>query len=165
MGGQFSLGSKESPRYQAMEACETLAAPDGFVWSMRTRGGMPVSGSDSGIWTRFRTFWLIPIARLGDDPDHARSAFGRYVAEAVFWAPAALLPGPGLSWEAVDENTGAEVNASSRSRSADDQFLRRHQLERSQPNDFGASSEDEEVFQAFFVRNPQFVRQVFGLGS
>jgi len=105
MHGQFSLGSKENPGYQPMTASQILAAPDGFVWSMRTRGGLPISGSDSGSWTRFRVFWLIPVARLGGTPDHTRSAFGRYVAEAVFWSPAALLPGPRVRWEAVDENT------------------------------------------------------------
>lgn len=105
MTGRFSLGTKDAPRYQPMEARQILAAPEGFVWAMRTRGGMPVSGSDSGHWTRFRIFGLIPVARLGGDPDHTRSAFGRYVGEAVIWSPAALLPGPGISWEVVDDDT------------------------------------------------------------
>jgi hypothetical protein len=39
---------------------------------------------------------------MGGDPDHTRSAFGRYVAEAVFWTPAAVLPGAGVAWEKVD---------------------------------------------------------------
>ncbi|MDX5417557.1 MAG: hypothetical protein LPK88_14705 [Alphaproteobacteria bacterium] len=105
MRGQFSLGTKEAPNYQPMEAHQILAAPEGFVWAMRTTGGMPISGSDSGRWTRFRIFGLIPVARLGGDPDHTRSAYGRYVGEAVIWAPAALLPGPGVTWEAVNEDT------------------------------------------------------------
>lgn len=105
MTGQFSLGTKDKPSYQPMEARQILAAPHGFVWAMRTRGGMPLSGSDSGSWTRFRVFWLIPVARLGGDPDHTRSAFGRYVAEAVIWSPAALLPGPAVTWEALDEHS------------------------------------------------------------
>ena len=105
MTGEFSLGTKDDPRYQPMEARQILAVPEGFVWSMRTRGGMPVSGSDSGSWTRFRIFGLIPVGRLGGDPDHTRSAFGRYVAEATIWAPAALLPGPGVRWSGVDDDT------------------------------------------------------------
>lgn len=105
MTGQFSLGTKDKPSYQPMEARQILAAPHGFVWAMRTRGGMPLSGSDSGSWTRFRVFWLIPVARLGGDPDHTRSAFGRYVAEAVIWSPAALLPGPAVTWEALDAHS------------------------------------------------------------
>ena len=105
MTGEFSLGTKDDPRYQPMEARQILAVPEGFVWSMRTRGGMPISGSDSGSWTRFRIFGLIPVGRLGGNPDHTRSAFGRYVAEATIWAPAALLPGPGVRWSAVDDDT------------------------------------------------------------
>jgi hypothetical protein len=105
MTGEFSLGTRDDPRYQPMEARQILAVPEGFVWSMRTRGGMPVSGSDSGTWTRFRIFGVIPVGRLGGDPDHTRSAFGRYVAEATIWAPAALMPGPGVRWTDVDEDT------------------------------------------------------------
>jgi hypothetical protein len=105
MAGRFSLGSKARPDYRPMEARQILAAPEGFVWAMRTRGGMPISGSDSGGWTRFRIFGLIPVARQGGDPDHRRSAFGRYVAEALFWTPAAALPGPAATWEGVDADT------------------------------------------------------------
>lgn len=105
MTGQFSLGTKEAPNYQPMVARQILAAPHGFVWAMRTTGLMPVSGSDAGRWTRFRVLGLIPVARQGGDPDHTRSAFGRYVSEAVFWTPAALLPGPAVTWEEVDANT------------------------------------------------------------
>jgi hypothetical protein len=82
-----------------MEARQVLAVPEGFVWKMRTRGGLPLSGSDSGRWTRFWLFGVIPVARLGGDPDHARSAYGRYVGEAAIWSPAALLPGLGVTWE------------------------------------------------------------------
>jgi hypothetical protein len=105
MRGQFSLGTKEAPNYRPMEARQILAAPEGFVWAMHTMGGMPVSGSDSGRWTRFRIFGLIPVARMGGDADHTRSAYGRYVGEAVIWSPAAVLPGPGVTWEAVDDDT------------------------------------------------------------
>ncbi|MBS9405420.1 hypothetical protein KG088_17570 [Halomonas sp. TRM85114] len=105
MDGHFSLGTRNDPAYRPMEARQILAAPEGFVWAMRTRGGMPVSGSDSAGWTRFRIFWLIPVARLGGNPDHRRSAFGRYVAEAVIWSPAALLPGPAVSWEGLEADS------------------------------------------------------------
>jgi hypothetical protein len=48
---------------------------------------------------------LAPVARLGGNDDHTRAAFGRFAAEAVFWTPAALLPGPGITWDAVDDAT------------------------------------------------------------
>ena len=106
MTGQFSLGTKEAPNYLDMTATQTLAAPHGFLWKMRAGSGvMRVSGSDSGSWTRFWLLGLAPVARMGGNADHRRSAFGRYAAEAVFWTPAALLPGAGISWEGVDENT------------------------------------------------------------
>jgi len=105
MGGQFSLGSKEEPNYQPMLAYQILAAPYGFLWRLHLPGIIPVSGSDSGRWTRFRILRVIPVARMGGDSDHTRSAYGRYVAEAVFWTPAAVLPRAGVKWEAIDEHT------------------------------------------------------------
>lgn len=105
MGGQFSLGSQEEPNYQPMQAHQILAAPHGFVWSLNLPGVIPVSGSDSGRWTRFRILGFVPVARMGGDSDHARSAYGRYVAEAVFWTPAAILPRAGVTWKEVDAHT------------------------------------------------------------
>lgn len=106
MQGQFSLGSKDAPNYMDMKALQVLAAPTGFVWKMSGGSGlMRMSGSDSGHWTRFWLAGLAPVARFGSNSDHTRSAFGRYVAEAAFWTPAALLPGPNVVWEAVDDNT------------------------------------------------------------
>lgn len=104
MEGQFGMGDKADPGYMPMRATQVLAAPEGFVWAMSTGGAMRMSGSDSGSWTRFWLYGLAPVARFGDDPDHARSAFGRYVAEAVFWTPAAVLPGPNVTWEPVSEH-------------------------------------------------------------
>jgi hypothetical protein len=106
MGGEFSLGPPDRPVYQPMDARQILAAPEGFLWTLRLPNG--VSGSDFGSpargWTRFRIFGLVPVARLGGARDHTRAAFGRYVAEAVFWTPAALLPRPGVNWEALGED-------------------------------------------------------------
>lgn len=105
MEGQFGMGDKADPGYMPMRATQVLAAPEGFVWAMSGgAGAMRMSGSDSATWTRFWLFGLAPVARIGGTPDHARSAFGRYVAEAVFWTPAAVLPGPDVTWENVSEN-------------------------------------------------------------
>lgn len=106
MEGKFSLGTKDDPKYMDMSATQVLAAPHGFVWKMSGgKGLMRMSGSDSGRWTRFWMAGLVPVARFGGDPDHTRSAFGRYVAEAVFWTPAAVLPGAHVTWSAVSEHT------------------------------------------------------------
>jgi uncharacterized protein DUF6544 len=110
MHGQFSLGSKQTPNYMNMSARQILAAPNGFVWKMMaSRGAMRISGSDSGEWTRFWLMEFIPVARMGGDQDHARAAYGRYVAEALFWTPAALLPGPNVVWQEVDDNTARAI--------------------------------------------------------
>ncbi len=112
MTGRFALGDREEPGYMEMTAEQTLAAPHGFIWSMRAaRGAMRVSGSDSCRWTRFWAMGLVPVARIGGDRDrdHARSAFGRYIAESVFWTPAALLPGPEVRWEAVNDSTARVI--------------------------------------------------------
>ncbi|WP_036760489.1 DUF6544 family protein [Leisingera daeponensis] len=104
MEGRFGMGDKADPGYLPMRAAQVLAAPEGFVWAMTSGGAMRMAGSDSGIWTRFWLFGLAPVARFGGNADHARSAFGRYVAEAAFWTPAAVLPGPNVIWEPVSEN-------------------------------------------------------------
>ncbi|MCZ7598213.1 MAG: hypothetical protein M5U09_11485 [Gammaproteobacteria bacterium] len=105
MAGRFAMGTKAQPAYLDMTAAQTLAAPVGFVWDMSARRGiMRLSGSDSESWTRFWMMGLMPVARMGGDPNHARSAYGRMVAEAVFWTPAAVLPGRGVRWEQVDND-------------------------------------------------------------
>lgn len=105
MAGRFGIGTKANPNYLDMTARQTLAMPDGFVWKMcAKRSLVRLSGSDSERWTRFWLMGLLPVARMGGDPDHRRSAFGRYVAEAVFWTPAAVLSGPGVQWTLVDAN-------------------------------------------------------------
>ena len=93
-----------------MRAVEVLAAHEGFVWKME--GGsspMQLVGSDATGWTSFWMAGLIPVARFGRDADHARSAFGRYVAEGLFLTPAALLPAPHVSWKDFDDNTARVI--------------------------------------------------------
>lgn len=42
---------------------------------------------------------------MGGNPDHTRAAFGRFVAESIFWTPAAVLPCKNIRWQKVDNNT------------------------------------------------------------
>lgn len=98
---------RAAPQYQPMRARQILAPPHGFVWRLEAAGSgaMRMSGSDAMAdqrsWTRFWLFWTLPVVvvREGEDLNHMRSSFGRGVAEAVFWAPAALLPQNGVQWE------------------------------------------------------------------
>jgi len=109
MQGEFSLGSRDNPAYMPMRAEQVLAAPHGFVWRVRAGDRVWFSGSDGATgessWSRFWLLGIAPVARAGNNPDHRRSAFGRYVAEALFWTPATLLPGDGVRWEAIDESS------------------------------------------------------------
>ena len=76
---------------------------------MRIFGSDGFEGSKS--WVRFWLLNLIPVVRAGGGPDHARSAFGRLVAESVFFTPAALLPRNGVMWQPVSRDVArATVN-------------------------------------------------------
>ena len=109
MTGKIGLGTKDAPGYRGMEARQVLAPPYGLVWKLKTG---PISGSDGALpdksWTRFWLFGLIPVVRV-NGLDHHRSAFGRVVAEAAFWAPASLLPGEFARWEPIDENSARAI--------------------------------------------------------
>ena len=113
MHGEFGLGNKEAPKYVPMTAKQLLASPHGFVWQVRAGTWLRIGGSDAAgsgtSWSRFWLAGLLPVARAGGDPDHARAAFGRHVAEAVFWTPAMLLPRAGVRWEPVDDSTARVI--------------------------------------------------------
>lgn len=106
MGGEIGLGDKENPNYMPMRGHQIIAPPHGLVWKVEAgQGAMRIVGSDGfdggNSWVRFWLLKSMPVVRAGGGPDHARSAFGRVVVEAVFFAPAALLPQNGITWEAV----------------------------------------------------------------
>lgn len=109
MEGEIGMGSKAEPNYTSMQATQILAPPHGLVWKLKTN---MISGSDAALpemsWTRFWLFNLVPIVRVSG-ADHHRSAFGRVVSEASFWAPATLLPSFNVSWSALDANTARAV--------------------------------------------------------
>ncbi|MEL7153459.1 MAG: DUF6544 family protein [Pseudomonadota bacterium] len=117
MSGQIGMGQRGDPRYADMSAEQIIAAPHGFVWQANTGW---LSGSDSGDWTRFSFAGLLPVVRTGGTDDHRRSAFGRLVAEALFWTPAALLPGSDVEWLGVDDMTAqVTVNQGDHSQTID----------------------------------------------
>ena len=112
MHGELGLGCKEKPGYKPMVARQILAPPFGFVWRVHVAA---ISGSDGATpdssWTKFRLFGVLPVVRINGDTNHRRSAFGRFVAEGVFWTPAALLPGEYVRWEAIDDNSARVIVA------------------------------------------------------
>ena len=106
MGGVMRL-QPDGP-WLPLRARELLASPRGFVWRASV-GQRPLRFSGADLYAdgvgqmRFSLWGLLPVAR-GGGPDVARSARGRLAGETI-WNPAALLPGPGVAWEAVDERT------------------------------------------------------------
>jgi len=107
MHGELSLGTKSKHTYWPMRACQILAAPEGFIWEVATgRTPFGLAGSDGALdgssWTRFWMAGVLPVARVGGNRDHLRSSFGRYIADASFWTPAALMPSDTVLWEALD---------------------------------------------------------------
>jgi hypothetical protein len=110
MEGEFGLGSKAEQNYLPMHAEQILAAPHGFVWKLHAGNRLVrISGSDvaqnANSWSRFWLLGIVPVARTGGSADHIRSAFGRYIAEAVLWTPAALLPSQYVQWDPIDNST------------------------------------------------------------
>lgn len=112
MQGELGFGDKAKPGYRRFTAEQILAPPYGFVWRLKAGA---IAGSDGATpetsWTRFWLFGLVPVVRIAGDPDHRRSAFGRLVAEAAFWAPASLLPGEHIRWEEAGTDTARAVVA------------------------------------------------------
>ena len=105
MEGEFALGDRKSHRVFPMRARQILSPPRGFVWMPQMGSGvMRMSGSDGYVageaWTRFWLLGLIPVARLSGNENLERSAAARSIIEAI-WAPAALLPQNGATWEGV----------------------------------------------------------------
>lgn len=108
--GEIGLGNRDTPNYARMQAEQILAPPHGLVWKLDAGGGFKrITGSDGfdgeKSWVRFWLLNAVPVVRAGGTADHARAAFGRVVAEAVFWAPAALLPDNDVTWEATGADT------------------------------------------------------------
>jgi len=107
--GSFRLGTGESS-WRPFTATQTFTArPPGFTWDARIRlvPGIDVrvrdayengAGSIEATCLRY-----IRLARARGTPELASGALQRYLAEAV-WFPTRLLPGCGVSWEALDED-------------------------------------------------------------
>lgn len=86
------------------------ANPPGFVWdaAIRMAPMMTVRVRDGyfqGIGSmQARIASLIPVVNARGGKELAAAALQRYLAESV-WFPTALLPGKGLTWEAIDDNS------------------------------------------------------------
>lgn len=110
MSGAFRL--KPDGDWLPMTGDETLNLPKGFIWRAKIGTGlMSFSGADyylaGGGRMKFGLWGIIPVASA-TGRDTARSAIGRFVAEA-FWLPSALLPQRGVKWEAIDDESARAI--------------------------------------------------------
>lgn len=82
---------------------ETIRAGEGFVWTARVSGQVPIAGADIYVDGHGAMAWrlagLLPVMRA-EGPDITRSARWRFVAEN-FFLPGALLPGERVQWVAL----------------------------------------------------------------
>ncbi len=84
--------------------------PPQFVWdaSIHTRPLMSIRVRDMEIAGQARMearlFGLFPVASALGKPELATASLQRYLAELA-WLPTALLPGHGVDWVALDEDT------------------------------------------------------------
>lgn len=90
-----------------LAAHEVLTPERGFLWRARLRmGPIPVRVVDFYLdddgEVNVELFGAVPM-QSASGPDVARSARGRTLGEAL-WVPSALLPRPGVTWDAVDDH-------------------------------------------------------------
>lgn len=109
MHWRWSGQMKPAPNAPWMDLiCEQVSVKDrGFVWKAKaTRGPLVLSAVDHYLdgWGRMRIslFGLVPFVNA-TGADLSKSSLGRVLAESVFM-PSALLPGPHVSIEGIDES-------------------------------------------------------------
>jgi hypothetical protein len=108
--GTFNMGT-DDPQWRPFSSTQdVVVAEPGFLWNahIRMAPGMPVRVHDAYVNGRAvlsaRLFGLITVMEAPDSPELAQGELLRFLAEAP-WYPTALLPGPNVAWESIDEDT------------------------------------------------------------
>lgn len=89
-----------------LTATEVIVGGRGFVWEARVHlGPLPVAVTDfyaNGVGeVQIAALGAVPL-QTEAGPGVSRSSRGRLAGETI-WTPAALLPGPGVRWTALDD--------------------------------------------------------------
>ncbi len=108
--GEFNM-SDAAPSWRRFRSSQLVTTRrPGFVWDARIRLAPAVTVyvhdayvAGEGI-LRAELLRLFGVASLRGTPEAAAGELMRYLAEAV-WYPTALLPGEGLRWDGVDDDT------------------------------------------------------------
>jgi hypothetical protein len=105
--GEFSINGT----WRRLEATQVIAAmPPAFMWDATISAApfMPVYVRDSYVGShgsmRASVLAVYPIVSQSGTPELDAGALMRYLGEAV-WAPTRLLPGRGLTWQALDDHS------------------------------------------------------------
>jgi hypothetical protein len=112
--GEMRLGGFGAPWRPFTSVQHVSTHPPGFVWdatfSMAPFVSIRVRDSylDGVGAMQGKLAGLIPVVDQSGRPELAAAALHRYLAEAV-WFPTALLPGDGLTWEAIDSTRARAV--------------------------------------------------------
>jgi len=112
--GTFNMGTDE-PQWRPFSSTQDVViAGPGFLWdaNIRMAPGMPARVHDAyvngGAVLTARLFGLITVMESPDSPELAQGELIRFLAEAP-WYPTAFLPGSGVSWESIDEDSARVV--------------------------------------------------------
>ena len=108
--GEFRLGDAMAPWKPRIAAQHFTVDPPGFVWDARVAilPLVPVRVVDmykAGKGTlRAKILSSVPVADAEPSPELNSGELMRYLAETV-WSPTALLPGEGVDWVPIDEQS------------------------------------------------------------
>lgn len=108
--GTFNMGTN-NPRWRPFYSTQdVVTSRPGFLWNarIRTAPGMPARVHDAYVNGRAvltaRLFGLFTVMESPDSPELAQGELMRFLAEAP-WYPTALVPGSGVSWEPIDDDS------------------------------------------------------------
>jgi len=128
--GEFRTGGFNAPWSPFTAVQHVSTNPPGFVWDAAIRIAPFLSVCVRDAYIRGagsmegRLAALVTVVDERDRPELNAGALHRYLAEAV-WFPTALLPGHGVTWQAVDNSTArATVIDSGTSVSLEFQFAK-----------------------------------------
>ena len=101
--GQFKTDLKKD--WIAIEGEQYISAdPPGFIWQGTTRWFVARDAYEAGRGSlTVRLLGAVPVVQ-GHGPHYDEGELLRWLAEAA-WLPTALLPGAGIAWAAVDEQS------------------------------------------------------------
>ena len=108
--GTFNMG-ETTPNWRPFWSSQIVTTrPPGFDWDGRVRmaPGLNAFVHDAYVSAEgllhATLLGLVTVADVRGTPDAAAGELLRYLAETV-WYPTALLPGQGVHWTEIDENT------------------------------------------------------------